>query len=33
VLGEHTATADPTLEDVLSAESWARTRARELTHG
>jgi len=30
VLGAHTAIADPSLEDVLDAEVWARARAQEL---
>jgi 1-deoxy-D-xylulose-5-phosphate reductoisomerase len=29
VLDRHTSTADPTLEDVLAAEEWARAKARE----
>jgi 1-deoxy-D-xylulose-5-phosphate reductoisomerase len=30
VLDEHGVTAEPTLDDVLAAEAWARTRAREV---
>jgi len=30
VLGEHPVVPEPTLEDVLHAETWARARAREL---
>jgi 1-deoxy-D-xylulose-5-phosphate reductoisomerase len=30
VVGEHDAVAAPTLDDVLAAEQWARTRTREV---
>jgi 1-deoxy-D-xylulose-5-phosphate reductoisomerase len=30
VLAEHTATTDPSLEDLLGADKWARNRAREV---
>jgi 1-deoxy-D-xylulose-5-phosphate reductoisomerase len=33
VVGEHDVVPEPTLEDVLAAETWARERARELVTG
>lgn len=30
VVGEHTAVAEPSLEDLLAADEWARSRAREV---
>jgi len=33
VLSEHEGVADPTLEEILEADRWARQRAREIAHG
>lgn len=30
VMGEHQAIADPSLEDLLATDDWARGRAREI---
>lgn len=30
ITGEHNAIADPSLDDLLAADDWARSRAREV---